>query len=347
MPRVAAIGICLLVCSGCLHPVRTDSKIRVEGPVSIVLPINNNEKPVVPMAVDGGPLGCEPFVALVDVDGLLLNTGLTGPYSAGDNPIDVFREKLDVAASHPQCVGVVLRINSPGGSVTASDVMRQELNNFRACTGKPVVGCMMDLCCSGAYYVATGCDHLIAHPTTITGGIGVILNLYNFQSTMQLAGVENLSITAEDSPKIDLGYQSGLLGEEDRQILVKLANGFHARFKAVVQQHRPTVNIADKSNFDGRVLSAEEAHQRGLIDQIGYLSQATDLAKQMSNAPTARVAMLHRIGDDARTPFATSPNVPLQANLLPVSLPSVDRSKLPLFLYLWQPDPSLMRMSGQ
>src|SRR5437762_13425692 len=96
------------------------------------------------MPVEGGPNACKgPHVVIVDVDGLLLNTNLTGPYSTGDNPIDLFREKLDAARS-PDVVAVVLRINSPGGSVTASEVMWNELMRFKATCHQPRVGCLMD-----------------------------------------------------------------------------------------------------------------------------------------------------------------------------------------------------------
>jgi protease IV len=338
------MALALLPGAGCVHPLRTDSKVQLNAAVRVDLPSNSNEQPVEAMPVDGQGCG-GPRVAILDVDGLLLNTNLVGPYSSGDNPIDLFREKLDAAAC-ADVVAVVLRINSPGGSVTATDVMWGELMRFKEKTGKPVIACLMDLGTGGAYYLATGCDAVVAHPTTVTGGLGVLLNLYNFNGTLQLAKVEYQTLTAKKSPRIDLSYRIGVLQEEDKQLLVGLADQFHERLKSVVRQRRPQVK-EDEATFDGRVFSARQALDLGLIDRVGYLPDALELARQCAGSPHAGAAVLHRRHDVARTPFATTPNVPLQASLLPVSLPGADRSRLPAFLYLWQPDPSIERLSGK
>ena len=81
-------------------------------------------------------------------------------------------------------MGVVLRINSPGGSVTTCDIMAEELRRFRAETHKPVVACLMDLATAGAYFVAVESDRIVAHPTALTGGLGVVFNHYNLQDAM-------------------------------------------------------------------------------------------------------------------------------------------------------------------
>src|SRR5262249_55548945 len=122
---------------------------------------------------------CRNKVAIIDVEGLLLNARSSGLLGSGDNPVSLFRERLEAAADDPRVQAVVLRINSPGGAVTASDIMYEDLLHFRRDTKKPVVACMMDVAASGAYYLAMGCDVVYAHPTTVTGSIGVIMSLYN------------------------------------------------------------------------------------------------------------------------------------------------------------------------
>ncbi len=125
------LALLALTVSGCLHPVK--AILRVDGPIFGDMAHNNNDRPIVAMPVDDAGRVCKtPHVAILDVDGLLLNTNLTGPYSSGDNPVDVFREKLDAAMADPCCVALVVRINSPGGSVTATDMMWRELQSFRA-----------------------------------------------------------------------------------------------------------------------------------------------------------------------------------------------------------------------
>jgi protease IV len=330
--------------AGCTLPIQTQSALRVETPLEVELLPNHNDRPVVAMPLEGR---CDSgsAVAVIDVDGLLLNTNLTGPYSTGDNPIDLFREKLDAARS-PSVAAVVLRINSPGGSVTASEIMWNELVRFKDATRKPVVGCLMDFGCGGAYYLATACDVIVAHPTTVTGGIGVILNLFNFQGTLNLAKVENLSVKAKDSPKIDLDYRIGVLNEDDKEMLIAMADELHGQFKRVVRARRPKVKDVP-GTFDGRVFLAREAKERGLIDSVGHLPDALHWARELAGCPAAGAVILHRRDDVARTPYATTPNVPLQATLLGVSVPAGDRNRLPTFLYLWQPDPSLERLSGK
>src|SRR5262249_54551473 len=120
----------VLSAAGCNRPFRTEDRLQIDGPVTVAGRISaefeakNNTNPLIAMSVDGRP--CCPGdskVALVDVDGLLLNQNLTGPYSCGENPVDLFREKLDAAAEDPRVCAVVLRLNSPGGSVTATGIL--------------------------------------------------------------------------------------------------------------------------------------------------------------------------------------------------------------------------------
>ena len=121
-------------------------------------------------------------IAIVDIDGLIVNQNLTGLNSAGENPVAAFREKLALAAYDPAVRAAVLRINSPGGGVAASELMAEELRRFRLETGKPVVACMMDLATGGAYYIAVGADLIVAQPSAITGSIGALVNNYNLEA---------------------------------------------------------------------------------------------------------------------------------------------------------------------
>jgi protease-4 len=347
MERRAWLGLLLICLSGCLRPLKlvTEDRVSFTSPVAAELVPTSNDRPVVAMSVEGGPAACAgPHVAIVDVDGLLLNTNLTGPYSSGDNPVDLFREKLDAAAADPCAVALVVRINSPGGSVTATDVMWSELQNFREKTGRPVVACLMDVGTGGAYYLATASDLIVAHPTTVTGGIGVVLNLFNLEDTINALNVTMQSIKA--GAQIDLGSVTRALKPEEQALLQGLADEYHERFRGVVRRQRPRLSPAAET-FDGRIFSASQAQQRGLIDHVGYLRDALAAARSLADQPDAGAVILHRRNDPARTPFATTPNVPLQASLFPVSFPGLDRSKLPTFLYMWLPDPALERLSGK
>jgi len=193
--------------------------------------------------------------------------------------------------------------------------------------------------------VATAADQIIAHPTTITGGIGVILNHYNMQDAMAQFNVVGAPIKA--GKNIDLGTPIAPLGDEQRKVLQAMADEFHERFKNVVAQGRPEVNQDLKSNFDGRVFTAEQARERRLIDAVGYLDDAINTARQLSHASCPDVVFYHRTNDPARSPYAITPNVPLQNSLIPISLPGFDRTRLPSFLYLWQPEPTMEKSVGR
>jgi protease-4 len=348
MSRLAVLGLLLAGAGGCLHPLKlvTEDHLRIDSPVAAEIVPTSNARPVVAMPVEGGPTACQrPHVAIIDVDGLLVNTNLAGPYSSGDNPVDLFREKLDVAAADPCAVAVVVRINSPGGSVTASDMMWRELQDFREKTHRPVVACLMDLGTGGAYYLSTACDVIVAHPTTVTGGIGVVLNLYNLEDAMNVLNIVSQAVKAGE--KIDLGTVTRALRPEEEALLKEMANEFYDRFRAVVLQQRRQVDATRKTTFDGRVLTASQALKLGLIDRIGYQKDALALARDLAGEPGAGAVLLHRCGDVGRTPYATTPNYPIHVSLFPASLPGLDRSKLPTFLYMWQPDPTLERYGGK
>jgi protease-4 len=335
-------SLCLLMGCRQLPPVRVLAKVDADATLSPVA----DHSPVVEMALPDQPVPHDaPRVAVLDVDGLLLNSNLTGLYSQGDNPVALFRERLDAIAADRLVCAVVLRINSPGGGVTATDIMWHDLQTFKIRTQLPVIACLLDLGAGGAYYLATAADQIIAHPTTITGGIGVILNHYNLQDAMSQFNIVGAPIKA--GKNIDLGTPIRALDDERRALLQTMANEFHDRFRHVVEKYRSEVDQKDETNFDGRVFTAEQALNRHLIDHIGYLDDAIVMAQDAAHKRCIKVVFYHRVNDEARSTYAVTPNVPLQGGLIPLSLPGFDRSKLPSFLYLWQPDPTMEKLSGR
>ncbi len=343
MRQVIILLASLVAAAGCSTGlgVKTLSKVHLAPPV---LPVTPATEPLCEMPLPGDPCA-QAKVAVVDVDGLLLNLDMTGLGSRGENPVELFREKLDCIAADPQVCAVVLRINSPGGGVAASDMMWHDLVTFKQRRPLPVVACLMDLGTGGAYYLATAADHIIAHPTTVTGGMGVILNLYNLQDMMAQFNVIATPIRSGDH--VDMGSPVRAMCPDSRKILQDMADEFHNRFQNVVQHSRLSHDPKRTEDFDGRIFTAQQALDRGLIDQIGYLDDAITAAKAMAKLQCARVVLYHRNSDRGRNVYATTPNVPLQSALLPLSVPGLDRSKLPTFLYLWQADPTLEKLGGR
>jgi protease IV len=331
---------------GMLH---TDSQVggSIHAQVDVQMPSAPDPGPMVPVVVRSSAAGpAAPRVTLVDVDGLLLNQNLTGLYSVGENPVAAFREKLQGAACDPRVRAVVLRINSPGGGVTASDILAEELRRFRAESGKPVVACLMDLATGGAYYLAVGCDRIVAHPTTITGGVGAVANFFNLEDAMAQLSIRAEPIKAGEL--VDMGSCTTRMSDESRKLLQEMADGFRDRFSARVVQHRPGLRAQDRKTIsDGRVVAAPRALALHLVDQLGYVDDAIAEAERLARVPGAEVVLFQRSGYPARSIYAITPNVPLQGELVPFSYPGLDRSKLPTFLYLWQPDPTVMKLGGR
>jgi protease-4 len=289
------------------------------------------------------PRAC--LVAVVDVDGLLLDTDATGLGSWGENPVALFRERLDAIEHDKRVRAVVLRIHSPGGSVTATDIMWRDLQAFKSRTGLPVVACLMDVAAGGGYYLASGAACIVAHPTTVTGAIGCILNVYNLQD--MLAQFNIVGVPVKAGKNIDLGTPIKAIDDEGRKLLQNMADEFHQRFRNVVLTSRPQVDPRLTTTFDGRVFTARQALGLNLVDQIGYLDDAVRIATTMACLPYSEVVFFHRCGDQALSTYSTTPNTPLQNKVVPVNIPGFDRSRLPSFLYLWQMEPTIELINGK
>lgn len=351
--QLGSLLLGLLALAGC-KPIPITGGLRADAHVAAQ--VQGNLTVQVPTAPDPGPIVAVPLrsgvgpgcarVALVDIDGLIVNQNLVGLYSVGENPVAAFREKLEAAAADPRVAAVVLRINSPGGGVTASDILAEELRRFRATTQKPVVACLMDLATSGAYYVAVGADRVLAHPTTVTGGVGALVNHYNLQDAMA-----QLNVTAEpvkSGPLLDMGSVTGPLSDEAKALFQEMADGFRDRFLARLTRSRPTMTPLDLDLIrDGRVLATPKALELHLIDGVGYVEDAIGEAARLAGVSEPEVVLLQRSGHPGRSIYAITPNVPQQGELIPLSYPGLERSKLPTFLYLWQPDPTLSRQGGR
>jgi protease IV len=312
-----------------------DSRVDIP-PVSVIA---GDVKPVV---VQAGA----PRVAIVDVDGLILNAPFIGPLSVGENPVALFREKLEAIACDPSVKAVVLRVNSPGGGVAACISMRHDLERFKERTKLPVVACLMDTAAGGGYYLASACDQVVAGPATVTGGIGVLLNLFNLRDLMAQFNVIPQSIKSGEFT--DIGTSARALTEGEKALLQAMAEEFHQQLIADVKRARPAVT--NNNAFDGRIFTGSQAKANGLADHIGDLDDAIQLAAAMGcPGVSARpgVVMYRRGNDPAHSVYAVTPNIPLQgAGLLP-NLPGLDRSKLPTFLSVWQPELTMEKLGGK
>ena len=324
---------------------RVVADATVRGSVEVKMPPAPDPGPMAAVVVRAGH-GGSGRVGLVDVDGLMLNQNLTGLYSVGENPVAAFREKLEAAGRDPAVRSLVVRINSPGGGVTACDIMADELRRFRDESGKPVVCCLMDVATAGAYYLAVGGDRVVALPTSLTGSLGALINHYNLQDAMA-----QLNLTADPvkaGPMVDMGSITKPLDDDARALLQEVADGFRDRFRDRVATRRPAMTEADRLAIDdGRVVPAPRALKLHMVDQIGYVHEAIAEAERLGGTAGAEVVLFQRAGYPTHSIYAITPNAPIQGDIVPFSYPGLDRSKSPTFLYLWQPDPTVFRQAGR
>src|SRR5207245_5036133 len=127
-------------------------------------------------------------ILMMDISGVISEKGSSNPLSESEDLVALIKEELTLAAEDSQIKALLLRINSPGGTVTASDVIHHEINEFKSKRKIPVVAVIMDIGASGGYYVAVAADQLIAHPTSRTGSAGVVMLRVNAEGLLQKIG---------------------------------------------------------------------------------------------------------------------------------------------------------------
>jgi protease-4 len=274
-------------------------------------------------------------IALIDVSGVIANSPRQQLLGGGEHPVSLLLEQLQRARRDRRVKAVILRINSPGGTVAASELMHDEIMNFRRVTGKPVYAVMMDVAASGAFYIACACDEILALRSTVTGSIGVIMQMFDVTGTMKLIGVQADAITSGRFK--DAGSPLKEMTPEEREIFQSIVNDMYERFVGVVVAGRPGLSEAEVRRLaDGRVYTSQQALDAGLIDRIATLREAVDLVKKDVGAKRIRLVAYQRPLDFRPNYYAESP-APQPVNLLNVQLPPDPAALAPRFLYVWIP----------
>jgi len=276
-----------------------------------------------------------PKIVLIDIDGVISESrddhGFLEP--SEESMLARVREQLDHARDDSDVRAVLLRINSPGGSVTASDILYQELMRFKRDRGVPVVAHFMGVAASGGYYVAMAADELIAEPTGVTGSIGVIFVGVNLSGLMEKLGVQDQTLTA--GAQKDAGSWLHPMKPVEREHLQSVLDDMHERFKQVVVAGRPGLDRQRVDALaDGRIYSASQAKANGLVDGLGDLEETVAAAQRRAGLASARVVTYHRPREYRQNLYTQAPAVPRVMRLeLGPSLPLAR----PGFLYLWAP----------
>jgi len=212
----------------------------------------------------GGYFG--PRVAVVELEGIILDVD------------DILRD-LKSYRDNPQVRAVVIRINSPGGVVGPSQELHDALQRLRQ-GGKPVVASLGAVAASGGYYVAVAADRIYASPGTLTGSIGVIMQMANFEQLMKKVGVDYVVVKAGAFK--DVGNPGRPMTPEERRVLQALLDDVHGQFIGAVADGRKLERAQVAQFADGRIFSGAQAKALQMIDELGGLEDAVNGAAQLA-----------------------------------------------------------------
>jgi protease IV len=201
-----------------------------------------------------------------------------------EGTIDDSKEFIDLLKEYGNRSGVrsvVIRINSPGGAVAASQEIYQAIKKFRAESKKKVVVSMASVAASGGYYAACGADRIFANPGTITGSIGVIAEWYNYGELLRWAKVQN--VVVKTGAFKDAGSPTRPLTDEEKAYFQSLIGNMYGQFVSTVASSRIMKEDAVRKLADGRVYTGQEAKANGLVDELGSYQDAIAAAAKMAN----------------------------------------------------------------
>jgi protease IV len=232
-----------------------------------------------------------PTIAVVHATGLIVSgdsqTSPTGGFIMGG---DTVASDLRAARENRRTKAIVLRIDSGGGSVSGSEVIRREVE--LANSVKPVVVSMSDVAASGGYWIAAPARKIVADPDTITGSIGVLMGKFNLSGLYALLGMSTDYVATSDNATIFSDQQNFTPAQQ--AIVQKSLNETYAEFtQGVAQGRHMTVSAVDKI-AKGRVWSGAQAKQLGLVDDLGGLDRAIEVAKQLAHIPAGESVHIER-----------------------------------------------------
>lgn len=233
-------------------------------------------------------------VAMIDVEGVLTSEQSDSLFGSKESQVVALVEKLKLAEADPDVKAVLVRIDSPGGDVTTSDILYHELSGFKKRKKVPVVAAFMGVAASGGYYMASAADEIVALPTSITGSIGVISLHVSLVGLLDKIGVKVEAL--KSGPNKDMGSPFRAMTDEDRKLLQGLIDQFYGRFVSVVAEGRKgkLTEPEVRTLADGRVYTAQQALEAKLVDRVGYLADAIAEAKSRAGIDQAKVVLYSR-----------------------------------------------------
>lgn len=222
-------------------------------------------------------------IAVIPVQGIIYTDDQT---EWGTSMVDDIKNALQTALEDDSVKAVVLAVNSPGGEVTASDIIYHEV--LKVQKKKPVVVAMTSLAASGAYYIACAADWIVANETTFTGSIGVIIQSLNYEGLFDKVGLD--AVVFKSGKFKDMLSGSRPMTPEEQAYVESMVMQVYERFLGIVSRARDLPADGLRDTFaDGRIITGKDAKEAGLVDQLGYVEDAYDKARVLADAPDAGV----------------------------------------------------------
>jgi protease-4 len=277
-------------------------------------------------------------VAVIPVRGLISDEPKQQFFRTMPSMVQEFISQVNLAEKDKEVKAILIKVDSPGGTVNASDILYREISAFKERTQKKIVVAMMSVAASGGYYISLPADHILAHPTTVTGSIGVIFYRPKLTGLMGKIGVD-VEVSKSGKNK-DMGSPFRQTSKEEENILQNLTDQLAARFSDLVVSHRKLDRMTLAEVLTGRVYLAPEARELGLVDEVGYLDDAVSKAKELAGLPQEAKVVVYRrteypddnLYNTSTTRFEGSRFSLISLDILD-SMPGLQTG----FYYLWAP----------
>lgn len=228
-------------------------------------------------------------IVVIPLSGIIANGS---PGELGEDMVTDFKRALDQAEEDPQVKAVVISVDSPGGEITASDVLYNRLKQFTET--KPAVVYFNSLGASGAYYTACGTDYIMCNATTFTGSIGVIISTLNYRELFGKIGLE--SVVFKSGKFKDMLNGAREMTPEEKAYVEGLVMQGYDRFVGIVAKARGLdEQVLRNGVADGRILSGTDALEAKLVNQLGYIEDAYDKARELGETPDAKIVRYKRV----------------------------------------------------
>lgn len=217
-------------------------------------------------------------IAVLRLDGVIMDGGAGSLLAGSAYDHQRFLKQLEHAGEDPSVKGVVLRVNTPGGGVVESAEIAEKVMELQTEHKKPVYISMASTAASGGYYISAPATKIIAHPSTLTGSIGVIVESFNYSEFAKKHGLDTNTITSGKHK--DILSPSRKMTDEERDIMQSIVDDMYEEFVQVIVDGRDMPEKEVKQLADGRVYSGNQAKELQLVDELGSLDDTISILKK-------------------------------------------------------------------